>query len=678
MPINIGIIAHIDAGKTTTSEQILFLCNKIYKVGSVDGGTTALDWMEEEQNRGITITSAAMTIAWKGQEINLIDTPGHVDFTMEVERSLRVLDGSVGIFCAVGGVEPQSETVWQQANRYQVRRLAYVNKMDRIGADFERTVADIRTKFDITPVCISVPIGKEKEFEGIIDILSMKELHFERADYGKTVIHKEIRATLRDTARYYRTQLLDVASEYSDTVAELIMDDKVPSQAQLIAGIRKGVLSDRILPIYCGSSLQSIGVHTLLDGITAFLPYPQELPPATVIDRTTQEVIPQDKRDSKVGIGLAFKSHIDTQMGLLHFIRIYHGTFKSNTIIYESNLKIKERILKLYRVSANKFEEISELNAGDIGVMVGPKHVKTGQTFCTHNVGYVLEGLDNPIPVISSTLEVNSLDQRKKLLSVLGGLHIEDPSFSYKEDEDTGQIIISGMGELHIEVIVHKLYQDYNISLRQGKPQVHYKEMPKETIRGQECIAEPHRKAGDKQAEFMFDIEIIPLHSQNTTHPLSVECDALIPLEVQEEIKSGILQDANTGIRFGYPIINTRVVIHTFEIRGKSEKKNLFLSMAASQAFHRIMRSTDSIKLEPIMKLNIVTPIETVGDAVKTINARGGIIHNTTNKSNTMDQINAEAQLKALFGFSTALRSTTKGRGTFSMEFSHFAPVDIE
>ncbi len=664
---NIGIMAHIDAGKTTTTERILYFTGKSHRIGQVDDGNATMDWMEQEQNRGITITSAATTCFWRDYQINIIDTPGHVDFTAEVERSLRVLDGAVGIFCAVGGVEPQSETVWHQADRYSVARIAYINKMDRIGADFFAVIEEMQQKFSCNPLPIQVPIGAEAEFEGCIDLIIMKELHWDDQDNGSTIHQKEIRQELIESAQIAREKLIDRLTSENDQLTNLVLEGGDIQPSLLIAELRKLTIARAIVPVLCGASLRNIGIQPVLDAVLAFLPSPDELPAITTHHAKKDEDYLLERNDKGIASALIFKIFNDREAGALCYIRVYSGVIKSGEAIYNVSKKKRERINRLLRMHANRNEQIEELRAGDIGVVVGFKLAQTGDTIGSEGVPVILERMHFPEPVISAAMEPRTLSERDKLKTVLDLLSREDPTFFWREDPETGEVIISGMGELHLDVITTRVIDEFKVGAKLGKPQVTYRESIGITHAHTELF---NKVIGGKEYAVSISLEVSPAQrGQGNLYSDKLK-SGILPELYSEAIRRGIESSFSSGINMGYPCIDVQVSLIDVEFREETSSEFAF-EACANMAYDAACRKADPHLLSPVMKLILVCPKEFMGEVINSISMRGGLINEVESRLN-VEHISAQAPLEAMFGYSTALRSLTQGRGTCSMEFSHF------
>ena len=666
---NIGIMAHIDAGKTTTTERILFYTGENHRIGEVDNGEATMDWMQQEQDRGITITSAATTCYWKDHQINIIDTPGHVDFTAEVERSLRVLDGAVGVFCAVGGVEPQTETVWKQADTYSVPRIAFVNKMDRMGADFYRVLEDMKKKLGAEPVPLFIPVGAESSFSGVIDLIGDKYLTFSSSDQGSTVTENEIPSNLADTAAEWKEKLIDSVASFSDEITELYFDGQDIPRQMIIDTLRKCTLERTLLPVFVGSSLKNIGVQTLLDGIVELLPSPLDLPPVEISNAKNPEKKEMLTHNPNGPLeALIFKIQVDPQAGPLCFVRVYSGTLKKGVAVFNINKGKKERINRLVRMHAIREEDVSELKAGDIGVIIGFKMAQTGDTIGQENHPFLMEEMTFPTPVISVAIEPSSTSEMAKLQKALEMLAMEDPTFTYKDDAETGQLIISGMGELHLDVLVTRITKEMKIDARVGNPQVSYRESVKSERSGSE---EWDRTIANKENTAKLSMTVKP-NEPKTGNTFHISCKTReIPEEILEAIKEGVEGAFKSGIKYGYECTDIDVDVTAIEYNELTSTPLAFTSCAA-MAFDRIASEAGAVIMEPVMKVQASAPSEYIGDVISTITQRGGIVLSMENR-NSGDTVVAECPLEKMFGYTTVLRSATQGRGTFSMEFDHYS-----
>ncbi|MFP4363778.1 MAG: elongation factor G [Spirochaetia bacterium] len=665
---NIGIMAHIDAGKTTTTERILYYTGKSHRIGEVDSGEATMDWMTQEQDRGITITSAATTCFWKDAQINIIDTPGHVDFTAEVERSLRVLDGAIAIFCAVGGVEPQSETVWHQADGYKIPKMVYVNKMDRIGADFYRVLDEIREKLKATPCALQIPIGKESEFEGVIDLMSMTEIHWNQDDYGQTYEQKEIRDSYKKLAEEWREKMIDILSENSDEITELYLEGAEVPDELLNKAVREQTLNQDIVAVMCGSSLKNIGVQPVLNSILMYLPGPEEMPPVFGTHAKSEETVQLSHNPAGPPLGLIFKIQADREMGALSFIRMYSGKLKAGSAVQNLNKKKKERVNRILRMHANRSEPLDTLQAGDIGVIIGMKFSQTGDTVGSDSHPVLLETMNFPTPVISVAIEPKSMSDMEKLKKVLSTLELEDPTFTHKEDEETGQLIISGMGELHLEVLVTRMIEDFKIDAKIGNPQVTYRESITSAVTHTEKY---QRMFAGKENTANLTLKVESQERGKGNEYICEVNNPNIPQEIYDAVKQGIESSFSSGIQYGYPVIDIKATLVDMKYSELTSTSFAF-EAAASIGFDNACRQADPVLLEPIMQVDIIVPTEYVGDVISNFTSRSGIVHSIDSRQ-AVEHVRAEAPLAKMFGYTTSLRSITQGRGTFSMEFSHFA-----
>ncbi len=664
---NIGIMAHIDAGKTTTTERILFYSGKTYKIGEVDDGDAVMDWMEQEQERGITIQSAATTTFWKDHQVNIIDTPGHVDFTAEVERSLRVLDGAVAVFCAVGGVEPQSETVWHQADRYHVPRIAYVNKMDRLGADFYSVAEELREKFNASPVPIQIPIGKEGSFEGMVDLVAMEELRFDQDDASKPPLRSPVSEAMAAEAASWRDRMLDALASSSDESTELYLGgEDIP--AELIRrALREQTISRAIVPMLCGSSRRNMGIQPLLDAIVDFLPAPHDVPPASAHDPKKDGNVDIPCDEGGIPLGLVFKVQYDREMGSLCYVRMYSGSIKTAGTVYNINKKKRERVTRILRMHSNRSEPMDELKAGDIAVFVGMKLAQTGDTVGTEGKPLLLEHMHFPEPVITVAIEPKTMSDRDKLKETLEILSREDPTFKTGENEETGQLIIRGMGELHLDVLVTRVLRDFKVGAKVGNPQVSYRESISKAIEHTERY-ERAMAGKDVAAGVTLRLEPLPRGSGNR-YEKAVR-DHHVPDEIYDAVERAITNAFAGGIVLGYPCVDIGVKLVGIQYDELTATPFAY-EACASMGFDEACRKADPVMLEPIMKVGIMTPKDFMGEVMSLVSQRGGIIHGSESRA-TLDLIHAEAPMAVMFGFSTSLRSVSQGRASFSMEFSHF------
>ncbi len=664
---NIGIMAHIDAGKTTTTERILYYTGRSHRIGEVDYGDTIMDWMVQEQNRGITITSAATSCFWNDTQINIIDTPGHVDFTAEVERSLRVLDGAVAIFCAVGGVEPQSETVWRQANSYEIPRIAYVNKMDRIGADFAGVLDEMREKLAANPVAIQIPIGRENTFEAVIDLRTMEEIHWSQEKQGADVTRHPIRAEMQDEAAEWREKLLDQLSHHSDEMTELFLEgDGIPVEL-VDRVIREQTLEQTLVPVLVGASLRNVGVQPLLDAVISYLPAPQELPPIVGHHVKKDQDVDIERAEDGPDVALVFKIQTEREAGALSFVRVYSGQVKAGTAIMNHNKRKRERVNRLLRVHANRTEQVDRLVAGDIGAIIGFKIAQTGDTIGSEGYPVVLERMHFPEPVISVAIEPRTLSERDKLKGVLDTLAREDPTFFAKENEDTGELIISGMGELHLDVLVTRIIDDFNVGAKVGNPQVTYRESITKRVEHREKF---NRVFAGKENTADLTLSVEPLaRGSGNRFESRIAKDAL-PSELLDAIERGVTGSLAGGIVQGYPAFDIGVTL-TNAVYNEATSTVFAFEAAATMCLDNACREAGPVLLEPIMKVDVIVPKEFMGDVINGITMRGGLVQSVESRPSA-EHIRATAPLAKMFGYSTALRSATQGRGTYAMEFSHF------
>jgi elongation factor G len=665
---NTGIIAHIDAGKTTTTERILFYTGKTHRMGEVDDGEATMDWMDQEQERGITITSAATTCYWRDHQVNIIDTPGHVDFTAEVERSLRVLDGAVAIFCAVGGVEPQSETVWHQADRYAVPRIAYINKLDRIGADFHGVLREMREKLGTIPLPLQIPMGAESDFEGMIDLVEMREVRFLQQDQGVTIGYAPIDPSRQGEARKWRENLMDRLTHISDDLTNRYLAGADIPVADLRRIIRQGTLSRSFTPILCGASLRNVGVQPLLDAVVDFLPSPIDVPAARGHHVKKDGAVEVPCKPEAFACGLVFKLQANREAGNLCYVRMYSGRIREGQTVYNIGKKKRERVNRLLRMHANHSQQIDHVEAGDIAVMIGLKGSQTGDTLGVEAFPILLEKMHFPEPVISVAIEPRTLSERKKLQEVLGVLALEDPTFSLQENEETGELIISGMGELHLDVLVTRIFREFKVEARVGKPQVSYRETISATVNHTEKY---HRTIAGKEHGASITIEVTPLPRGEGNSFSSAMDESALPEELVASVERGITAAFGGGVVYGYPALDIGVRLLDAEYHPTTSTTIAFQA-AGAMAFDAACRKASPILLEPIMAVDVLSQSEFIGEVIGNLNARQGLILNVESKPGA-DHVKAQAPLVSMFGYSTALRSATQGRATFTMEFSHFA-----
>ena len=665
---NIGIMAHIDAGKTTTTERILYYSGRSYKMGEVHDGNAVMDWMEQEQERGITITSAATTCTWDDHKINIIDTPGHVDFTVEVERCLRVLDGVVAVFCAVGGVEPQSETVWRQADRYSIPRLAFINKMDRVGADFERVVGMIEKRLGANPLPLQLPIGSEAEFAGVIDLVEETMLTFDEQSLGQEVVRSPIPEEHKEEFTAARMAILEKLADFDEAVMENYLDDKPVSVDEIYRALRKATLALEIVPVLCGSAFKNKGVQPLLDSVIRFLPSPVDIPLVEGLDKDGERVERKTGASERF-CGLVFKLMSDSFVENLAFIRVYSGVLKVGDKIFNPVKRKKEKISKLLKLHANKREEVREIKAGDIGAIVGLKFTTTGDTLCESGDYVVLESMDFPEPVIGIAIEPKSKAEEKKLSETLDKIATEDPSFTIATDEDTGQTIISGMGELHLEIIVHRLLNDFKVSAKVGKPQVAYKETITAATEGEGRF---EQQTGARQYGHVV-LRIEPL-KRGAGFEFSNEIDEqTIPDEFLAAVERGVKDTLDSGPLVGYPLtdIKVRLIGGSYDDEDSTE---MAFGVSASMAIRKTATEAQPVLLEPVMDLEVVTPEEYVGDAISDLNSKRAKITGVEAEKD-VQIVRAHVPLAEMFGYSTSLRSATQGRAHFSMQFLSYDVV---
>jgi len=663
---NIGIMAHIDAGKTTTTERILFYTGKSHRIGEVDNGEAIMDWMEQEQERGITIQSAATTTYWKKHQINIIDTPGHVDFTAEVERSLRVLDGAIAIFDAVHGVEPQTETVWRQAQRYHVPCIGYVNKMDRLGSDFYFVLEDVRKKLDANPVALQIPIIIESSFEGVIDLIEMKEIRWE-GNEGETLNVSVVAAEREKAAKEWREKLIDALSSVSDSITEKYLAGGELDAGLIRKELRKAVLKRQILPMFAGASRRNMGVQPVIDAIVDYLPAPDEIPPAVGLHLKKENDIsvPCDPKGQPLGI--VFKIQNDREAGSLCYVRMYSGSIKPGAAVFNIGKKKRERANRILRMHSNKSDPIDELSAGDIGVIIGMKLAQTGDTIGSEGWPVLLEKMQFPEPVISVSIEPKTISEQEKLKDILSILSKEDPTFTTRENEETGQLIISGMGELHLDVLVTRILKEYNLGAKVGKPQVTYRESISVAAERTENFS---RVIAGKENIAALTLRVEPAERGTGNRYSCIVRNSEIPEEIYSAVENGITGVFSSGIVMGYPCIDIAVTVTSIQYSELNGTEFAF-EACASMAFDEACRAASPILLEPIMAVNLTSPHEFVGEVMGLVTQRGGQIFSMDAKAD-IDEIKAQAPMAQMFGFMTSLRSVSQGRASFSMEFSHF------
>jgi len=666
---NIGIMAHIDAGKTTTTERILYYTGRTHKLGETHEGSATMDWMEQEQERGITITSAATTAQWKGHRINIIDTPGHVDFTVEVERSLRVLDGSVAVFCAKGGVEPQSETVWRQADKYNVPRIAYVNKMDIIGADFFRVVDMIKERLRANAVPIQLPIGKESDFIGIIDLVTMRAEIY-KDDLGKVIEETDIPEDMMDLALEYREKLIEAASDNDEELMMKYLEGEEITVEELKAAIRKGTLAVKMIPVLCGSSYKNKGVQLVLDAIVDYLPSPVDIPPVEGTNIEGDQKLIRKPDDNEPFSALAFKIMVDPFVGKLAFFRVYSGKVESGTTIYNSTKGKRERLGRIVLMHANHREDVKEVFTGDIAAAIGLKDVSTGDTLCIEDSPIILEKMQFPEPVINVAIEPKTKAGQDKMAMALAKLSEEDPTFRTYTDNETGQTIIAGMGELHLEIIVDRMMREYKVEANIGKPQVAYKETIKKKVQAEGKFI---RQSGGKGQYGHVWLEIEPKEPGTGFEFVNKIVGGVIPKEYIPAIQNGVEEALLNGVLGGYNVIDVKVTLFDGSFH-EVDSSEMAFKIAASMAFKEAMRKANPVLLEPIMKVEITVPEEYMGDVIGDINSRRGKIEGMEARMGAQ-VIRCYVPLAEMFGYATDLRSKTQGRGVYSMEMSHFEEV---
>jgi elongation factor G len=666
---NIGIMAHIDAGKTTTTERILYYTGRVHKVGETHEGSATMDWMEQEQERGITITSAATTAQWNGHRINIIDTPGHVDFTVEVERSLRVLDGSVTVFCAKGGVEPQSETVWRQADRYNVPRIAYVNKMDIMGADFYNVVRMMKERLKCNPVPIQLPIGSESSFKGIIDLVTMKAYVY-YDDLGNDIREEEIPDDLKDKAQQYHTALIESVAETDDELATKYLEGMELTIDEIKQGIRKATIAVELIPVLCGTSYRNKGVQKLLDAVVDYLPSPVDIPAIKGIDPSTEEEIERPSDDSAPFSALAFKIATDPFVGKLCFFRVYSGTLKSGSHVYNSTKGNRERIGRILQMHANHREDIDAVYSGDIAAAVGLKNTTTGDTLCDESKQVILESMEFPEPVIRVAIEPKTKAGQEKMGIALSKLAEEDPTFKTYTDEETGQTIIAGMGELHLDIIVDRLLREFKVEANVGKPQVSYKETIRKTVNIENKYA---RQSGGRGQYGHVYLTLEPLEPGAGYEFVNKIVGGAIPKEYIPAVDAGIQGAMQTGVLAGYNVVDVRVTLYDGSYH-EVDSSEMAFKIAASMAFKEGCRKADPVLKEPIMKVDVTVPEEYMGDVIGDLNSRRGQIQGMEARAGAQS-ITAFVPLSEMFGYATELRSRTQGRGQYVMQPSHYEEV---
>ena len=667
---NIGIMAHIDAGKTTTTERVLYYTGINYKIGEVHEGTATMDWMVQEQERGITITSAATTCFWRDHRINLIDTPGHVDFTIEVERSLRVLDGAVAVFCSVGGVEPQTETVWRQADKYRVPRIAFVNKMDRLGADFFRAVRMIQERLGARPVPLQLPIGAEENFKGVVDLVQMKAVVWDEESLGAKYRVEPIPSGLAGQAEEHREKLLEAIADCNESVMEKYLDGREITETELRGAIRQAGLELKIVPVLCGAAFRNKGVQLLLDAVVDYLPSPLDVPPVRGTHPTSQKEEERPPKDEAPFSALAFKIMTDPFVGTLTFFRVYSGALFSGSSVYNSTKGKRERIGRLLKMHANKREEIKEVYAGDIAAAVGLRTATTGDTLCDEDHPIILESIEFPEPVISIAIEPKSKADQEKLGLSLQKLTTEDPSFRVRTDEETGQTIISGMGELHLEIIVDRLLREFNVGANVGKPQVAYKETVRKAVEREGKFI---RQTGGRGQYGHVYLRVEPQPAGKGFEFANAIKGGSIPREYIPAVEKGVKEATESGALAGYPIVDVKVTLLDGSYH-EVDSSEIAFKIAGSLAFKEAVSKASPVLLEPIMAVEVVVPEEFMGEVIGDISSRRGKVLGMDTRP-AAQVIDARVPLAEMFGYATDLRSMTQGRATYTMQFSHYEPV---
>ncbi|MFC1854514.1 elongation factor G [Candidatus Dependentiae bacterium] len=667
---NIGIMAHIDAGKTTVTERVLFYTGVSHKIGEVHEGEAVMDWMEQEQERGITITSAATTCFWKDHQVNIIDTPGHVDFTIEVERALRVLDGTVGVFCGVGGVQPQSETVWRQADRYKVPRIAFVNKMDRVGADYFNVVDEIENKLHGNPLAMQVPIGESEDFNGIIDVLTKKAASFSEADKGAVVTWSDVPAEYQQKVDELYEKIVERACDFDDELAEKYLEGENFSVEDVKRALRLGVLNQEITPVFCGTAFKNKGVQLLLDAVIDYLPSPLDVPPVEGENPDTKKVESREAKNSEPLSALAFKIMVDPFVGTLTFARVYSGTLAAGSYIYNSVKGKKERVSRILRMHSNKREDVKVISAGDIAALVGVKDVGTGDTLCDEKHKILLESIETPETVASVSIEPKGKGDYEKMTLSLRKLAQEDPSFRFTFDEETGQTVIYGMGELHLEVLVERLRREYKVDATVGKPQVAYKETFRKAVESEGKFV---RQSGGRGQYGHVWLRLIPLERSAGFEFENKTVGGSIPREFIPGVEKGVRESLSAGVVAGYEVVDVRAEVYDGSFHDVDSSEIAF-KVAASMAFRDGMSKSDPVLLEPIMEVEVTTPEENMGDVMGDLNSRRGRILGMEARKG-IQVITAEVPLAEMFGYASALRSVSQGRANYSMQFGEYREV---
>ena len=667
---NIGIIAHIDAGKTTTTERILYYTGRSRRIGEVDEGAATMDWMVQEQERGITITSAATTCFWRDHRVNIIDTPGHVDFTAEVERSLRVLDGAVGLFCAVGGVEPQSETVWRQAEKYGVPRIAFVNKLDRAGADFFHTVDMIRDRLGARPLILQLPLGRDENFCGVIDLLGMRAFIYDEDALGMTFRTTDIPTDSLAQAEEYRIRLVEELADLDEEVMEKYLGEEILTPALLSGVIRRATISNQLTPVFCGSAFRNKGVQALLDGIVDYLPSPLDVPPITGTVPGTGGGVSRVASDEETLAALAFKVMVDPYVGQLVFVRVYSGVLQAGSFVYNSTKGRRERIGRLVKMHSNKREEVEEIRAGDIGAAVGLKQTFTGDSLCDEAFPIILEAMTFPEPVVAVAIEPKTKADSDKLGLSLNKLSQEDPTFRVRIDEETGQTLIAGMGELHLEILIDRLAREFHVAANVSRPQVAYKESIRRVMAGEGKFV---RQSGGRGQYGHVKLRLEPLKRGEGFVFEDAIVGGVVPREYISAVESGIVEAMQHGILAGYPVVDMKATLYDGSYH-EVDSSELAFKIAASMAFKEAAKKAEPVVLEPIMNVEVVVPEEYMGDVIGDLNARRGKIRGMEDRAGAKVVL-AYVPLAAMFGYATDLRSRTQGRATFTMQFAFYDDV---
>ncbi len=667
---NIGVAAHIDAGKTTTSERILFYTGRTHRIGEVDSGSTTMDWMVQEKERGITITSAVTTAQWKDCTVNIIDTPGHVDFTVEVERSLRVLDGVIAVFCAVGGVQPQSETVWRQADRYHVPRIAYVNKMDRTGANFFNVVDRIQERLGANPIPVQIPIGAEGEFRGMVDLVTMRALIYED-DLGQQMVECDIPEDLQLMAEAFREKMLEAAAEGCEEFTNKFLEGELLSESEIRQGLRMRTIRNEIVPVFCGSSFKNKGVQPLLDGVVDFLPSPLDLPPVQGIDPQTGEEKARVGRPEEPLSALVFKIATDPFVGKLAFVRVYSGVLRTGGPVQNSISGKRERIGRLVRMHADHREDVSELLAGELGGVLGLKQSATGDTLCDEKDLVVLERISFPEPVISVAIEPKTKADQDKMGMALGKLSDEDPTFRISTNLDTGQTEIAGMGELHLEIIVDRLLREFQVGANVGRPQVAYKEAIRSQVKAEGRFV---RQTGGRGQFGHVWLEVEPLGPGGGVQFETKVIGGTVPKEYFKAVEQGVREATESGTLAGYPVVDLKATLYDGSYH-EVDSSEMAFKVAGSMALKEALRKNECYLKEPVMQVEVVVPEDYLGDVIGDLNGRRGKIEHLESSSGNTQTVEASVPLAEMFGYATTLRSLTQGRGTYTMEFGHYAEV---